>query len=70
MDDLQFCVLFNSISVILGQWEGDNERLCAMESIIGWKDFPQWESNPGPLGQQARVNPLSYRISLKRKKEV
>ena len=27
MDDLRFYVLFNSISVISGQWVGDNERL-------------------------------------------
>ena len=29
MDDLQFYVLFNSISVISGQCVDDNERLCA-----------------------------------------
>ena len=31
MDDLRFYVLFNSVSVISGWWEVDNERLCAME---------------------------------------
>ena len=31
MDDMRFYVLFNSISVISGRWEVDNERLCAME---------------------------------------
>ena len=31
MDDLRFYVLFNGVSVISGQWEVDNERLCAME---------------------------------------
>ena len=31
MDDLQFYVLFNSISVISGQCLDDNERLYAME---------------------------------------
>ena len=31
MDDLQFYVIFNSISVILRRSEIDNERLCAME---------------------------------------
>ena len=31
MDDLQFYVLFNSISVISGRWADDNESLCAME---------------------------------------
>ena len=30
MDDLQFYVLFNGISVISGRWADDNERLCAM----------------------------------------
>ena len=30
MDDLQFYILFNSISVISGQWADDNERPCAM----------------------------------------
>ena len=34
MDDLQFNVLFNSISVISGGWEDDNERLCAMEAEL------------------------------------
>ena len=32
MDVLQFYILFNSISNISGQQEGDNERLCGMES--------------------------------------
>ena len=31
MDDLRFYVLFNSISVISGQWADDNEILCAMK---------------------------------------
>ena len=31
MDDFRFYVLYNSISVISGQWVGNNERLCAME---------------------------------------
>ena len=31
MDDMQFYVLFNSISVTPGQCAGDNERLCAMK---------------------------------------
>ena len=26
MDDLRFYILFNSVSVISGQWEVDNER--------------------------------------------
>ena len=31
MGDLQFYVLFNSISVIPGRGADDNDRLCAME---------------------------------------
>ena len=31
IDELRFYVLFNSVSVISGQWEVDNEKLCAME---------------------------------------
>ena len=31
MNDLQFSALVNNISVISGPWEGDNERLFAME---------------------------------------
>ena len=48
MNDLQFYVLFNSISVISGQWFGDNERLCAMESHLRWERFlPQAGFEPG-----------------------
>ena len=31
MDDLRFCVLFNSVSVIPGRREVDNDRLYAVE---------------------------------------
>ena len=31
MDDLRFCVLFNSVSVISGSLAIDKERLCAIE---------------------------------------
>ena len=34
MDDLQFYIHFNSISVISGQWADDNERLCAMKPCL------------------------------------
>ena len=34
IDDLQFYVLFNSISVISGQRAGDNERLRAMKTPL------------------------------------
>ena len=39
MRDLQFYVLFNSISVISGQWKDDHERLCAMEPVYSLEDF-------------------------------
>ena len=39
MDDLRFYVLFNSISVISGQWEDNNERLCAMELRLRLRRF-------------------------------
>ena len=32
---------FNTVSVISGQWDGDNERLCAilfMEGYVQWKE--------------------------------
>ena len=31
MDDMRFYVLFNSIWVILGRWDGGNKRVCGME---------------------------------------
>ena len=40
MDDLQFYVLFNSISVISRWWVGDNERLCSMELCLPLKRPP------------------------------
>ena len=38
-DDLQFYILFNSTSVISGQWEGDNEKLSATEPCLQLKRF-------------------------------
>ena len=38
-NDLQFHVLFNSISIISGQWADDNERLCAMEPRLRLRRF-------------------------------
>ena len=35
----RFYVLFNNISVILGQSEGDDERLCAVETCLRSKTF-------------------------------
>ena len=34
MDELVFYVPFNSISVILGKWKGEYERLCAMKCCL------------------------------------
>ena len=53
MDD----VTFNIISVISRQWEGDNERLCAMDPSYSWKCQV---SKSGPLISRPVLNPLSY----------
>ena len=54
MDDLLFYILFNSISVISGRFEIDNERLCAMEPCLRLAKFRlERGSNAGPLDQQA-----------------
>ena len=37
---LAIYILFNSFSVISGWWQGDNERLCAMESRSQLERFP------------------------------
>ena len=48
MDGLPFYILFNSISVISGQWAGDNERLCAVEPSLRLKiSWLQAELKPG-----------------------
>ena len=39
MDDMQFYVPLNSISVISGRWKVDNESLCAMELYLWLKRF-------------------------------
>ena len=65
MDDLRFYVLFNSISVMSGRWEVDNERLCAMELHLRLRRFclergsnsVRWFSRPA-------LNPLSIRGSF------
>ena len=55
MNDLRFYVLFNSISVISGRWEVDNERLCAMELRLQLRGFRLERglnfSSGGPLDQ-------------------
>ena len=40
MDGWRFHVLFNSISVISGRWDGDNETLCAVEPCLRLKRSP------------------------------
>ena len=39
MNDLLFYFIFNSISVISGQWDGDNERLCTVEPCLHLESF-------------------------------
>ena len=65
MDDLQFYVLFNSISVVSGRCLDDNERLCAMELHLGLRRFhPGVRIELGQLDQWPALNPLSYRGSF------
>ena len=40
MDDLRFYILFNSISIISGQWVGDNERMYAIKPNLQLKSSP------------------------------
>ena len=62
MDDLQFNILFISISVMLGPWVDDNERLCVMESYWSFRRFRfEQGSNPGRLMSRPTFYPLSYR---------
>ena len=67
MDVLRFYVLFNSISVILGRWAGDNERLCAMEPRLRLKTHSYLalggaRTNDREISWPA-LNPLNYRGS-------
>ena len=47
MDDFRFHVLFNSVLVISGQWEADNERLCAMELCLQLTRFEKISPRAG-----------------------
>ena len=58
MDDLQFYVLFNNVSVISEQWEVDNERLCAVELRLQVSRF-RLEQGSNSVSRPA-LNPLSY----------
>ena len=40
INDLQYFVLFNSISVISSQWKNYNKRLCAVEPCLYLERFP------------------------------
>ena len=52
MDDLQFYILFNYISVISGRWVDANERLSAMEPHLRLRRFRLERGlNSGPLDQ-------------------
>ena len=52
MDDLKFYVLFNSISVISGQWLGDIGRLHAVEPHLWLGRLPPHEGlEPETLDQ-------------------
>ena len=54
MDDLQFYVLFNNISVISGRWADDTEGLCAMKPRLRSRRFRlQRGLNSGRLDQGA-----------------
>ena len=48
LDGLRFYILLNSISVISGRREVDNERLCAMELRL-W--LTRFHLELGPLDQ-------------------
>ena len=50
---LRPCDLFNNISVMSGQWVGDNERLCAMQ--------PRLRLERSPL--QAELEPVAARLA-------
>ena len=39
MDNLQFYILFNNISVLSGQKKGDNGRLCVTEPCLWLKRY-------------------------------
>ena len=47
-----FYILFNSISIISGQWADDYEKLCAVEPSLRLRRFCLKQgSKPGPLDQ-------------------
>ena len=63
IDGWMTCVLFYSISIISGQWAGDNEMLCAMEPRLRLKRYlSQMGLEPGTA--RSTGHRLSYRVSL------
>ena len=66
MDDLQFYILFSSISVISGWWADDYERLCAMKSCLWLKrSHLMLGLNSGLLDQTRPALNLSWAAPLK-----
>ena len=63
IDDLRFYILFNRISVISGQWVGDNERLSDVEPDLQLKRSPPEAGlEPGTIrstGQPVTLNKLT-----------
>ena len=55
MDDLRFYVLFNSVSVISGRWEVDNERLSIGAPFMVEKISPRAGIELSPLDQWVRA---------------
>ena len=54
MVDLQFYFLFNSISVLSGRWEVNDERLCSVEPHLFLKTYhPTTQFEQGALDQYA-----------------
>ena len=61
----EFYILFNSISVISGQLEGDNARLCAMEPFftVGKISTSSRAQTRGRYISKQAFNLLSYQGS-------
>ena len=55
MDDLQFYILFNSISLLSGWWVSDNERVCNGTLIMIEKFSPQEGLEPGTTRSVGQV---------------
>ena len=51
MDDLRFYILFNSISVLSGQWLDDNENMWANGTLFMVMNVGGGGFKPEPLDQ-------------------